>query len=116
MQHQTDIKMLFFSGDTDGAVPALGTMRWIKKLGWEIVKPWVAWVHGGEVQGFIEQYEGGLDFATIRGVGHMAPQWKKAPMQYLITQWMHNQPIQVLDKGQDAVLIWVTPQASEANS
>lgn len=101
--------MLFFSGDTDGAVPALGTIRWIKKLGWDIVKPWVAWVHEGEIQGFIEQYEGNFDFATVRGVGHMAPQWKKAPMQYLITQWIHDLPIEVLDNGdsssKDAMLI-----------
>jgi hypothetical protein len=44
MQLQPDIKMLFFSGDTDGAVPALGAIRWIKKLGWKVTKPWVEWI------------------------------------------------------------------------
>jgi len=32
-----DIRMLFFSGDTDGAVPTLGTRRWIQKLNWDVV-------------------------------------------------------------------------------
>jgi hypothetical protein len=45
MYHQPDIRILFFSGDTDGAVPALGTRKWIDKLGWEIKKPWTPWVH-----------------------------------------------------------------------
>lgn len=97
MYHQPDIKMLFFSGDTDGAVPALGSRKWIEKLGWEIKKPWTAWVHDGEVQGFIEHYRGHFDFATVRGVGHMAPQWKRAPMQYLISTWIHDENLTVLN-------------------
>lgn len=97
MYHQEDIKMLFFSGDTDGAVPALGTRKWIDKLNWEIKRPWRAWVHEGQVQGFIEHRRGHFDFATVRGVGHMAPQWKRAPMQYLITQWIHGKNITTLD-------------------
>jgi carboxypeptidase C (cathepsin A) len=71
--HQSDIKMLFFSGDTDGAVPTLGTRKWIEKLNWEVKKPWTPWVHEGEVQGYIEHYRGHFDFATVKGVGHMAP-------------------------------------------
>lgn len=81
-KHHPEIRMLFFSGDTDGAVPALGTRQWIEKLNWEIEKPWSPWVHDGEVRGFIEHRKGGggFDFATVRGVGHMAPQWARAPM------------------------------------
>jgi len=97
LKHQSDIRMLFFSGDTDGAVPALGTRKWIEKLGWEVKKPWTAWVHDGEVQGFIEHYRGHFDFATVRGVGHMAPQWKRAPMQYLVTSWIHGENITVIN-------------------
>lgn len=38
-------KILFFSGDTDGAVPTLGSRRWITGLGWPIkdkgeFQPW----------------------------------------------------------------------------
>lgn len=34
-------RILKFSGDMDGAVPSLGTQRWIKyELGWEITEKW----------------------------------------------------------------------------
>jgi hypothetical protein len=38
-------KMLFFSGDTDGAVPLLGSRRWITGLGWPIKQngEWQPW-------------------------------------------------------------------------
>lgn len=71
------IRMLFFSGDSDGAVPTEGTRLWIEELGWKVAKKWRHWKTGNQVSGFIEQYEGGLDFVTIRGVGHMAPQWAR---------------------------------------
>lgn len=29
-------RILFYSGDTDGAVPTLGTRRWIQNLGWKV--------------------------------------------------------------------------------
>jgi hypothetical protein len=32
--------MLHYSGDTDGAVPTLGTKNWIKKIGFPLVKAW----------------------------------------------------------------------------
>lgn len=31
-----------------------------------------------------------LDFVTIKGVGHMAPQWARKPMADLITEWIHK--------------------------
>lgn len=32
--------MLFYSGDTDGAVPTYGSMQWIKTLGWSATDSW----------------------------------------------------------------------------
>jgi len=39
--------MLFYSGDTDGAVPLAGTRKWIKKLNWPIVDKWRQWLTNG---------------------------------------------------------------------
>lgn len=36
-------RILFYSGDTDGAVPTYGTKRWIEELGWEITETWRPW-------------------------------------------------------------------------
>jgi len=68
--------MLFYSGDTDGAVPTYGSMQWIAELNWDIVTPWYAYMVDGQVGGYVEEYDG-LTFGTVHGAGHMAPQFKR---------------------------------------
>jgi carboxypeptidase C (cathepsin A) len=86
--------MVFYSGDTDGAVPTYGTKRWLAKLNWPLKTTggqWRTW-HSGptkQVAGFQQNYDG-LDFFTFRGVGHMAPQWAPLAGQEFITNWIHN--------------------------
>lgn len=65
-------KMLFFSGDTDGAVPTFGTRQWISQMDYKVKEEWKPWITDGQVSGYIVRYDG-LDFATVHGVGHMAP-------------------------------------------
>jgi len=89
----TDIRMLFFSGDSDAAVATEGSRLWIEELGWKVKTKWQHWKTGNQVSGFWEQYEGGLDFATIRGVGHMAPQWARPQAQQMFTNWIHGKPL-----------------------
>lgn len=72
-----NIRMIHYSGDVDGVVPTYGTKQWIKNLNWDVLEPDQPWklkdeVNGDQVQGFVTSYDG-LDFATIKGVGHMAP-------------------------------------------
>jgi len=85
-------KILFYSGDTDGALPTYGTRTWINSLGWGVKEKWRYWRTEGQVSGFIEQYNG-LDFVTVHGVGHMAPQWKRKDVTSMISAWVHNEPI-----------------------
>ena len=35
-----NLRMLFFSGDTDGAVPTLGSRRWLHDLKWDLKSEW----------------------------------------------------------------------------
>lgn len=70
------LKIWFFSGDTDGAVSFNGSQRWIEKLNLIIVEPWKHWSVDGQTAGYYQIYNG-LTFLTIRGAGHMAPQWKR---------------------------------------
>ena len=44
----TNLKMLFFSGTTDGSVVTLGSHRWIKKLNQKVVEEWRPWVADGQ--------------------------------------------------------------------
>lgn len=70
------IRILHYSGDTDGAVPTIGTKRWIGLLESPVRTggAWRPWFSNFQVGGMVENREI-LDFATVRGVGHMAPQW-----------------------------------------
>lgn len=69
--------MLFYSGDTDGAVPTYGTLQWMKELvndlSLELVTTWYPWQIGdGQVAGYYTAYEG-ITLATVHGAGHMVP-------------------------------------------
>jgi serine carboxypeptidase-like clade 2 len=89
---QYGYKMLFYSGDTDGAVPTFGTRRWIQMLNWKVKTNWYPWFTDGQVSGYFISYDG-LDFATIHGVGHLAPQWKRKDVTKLFSNWIHNEPV-----------------------
>jgi carboxypeptidase C (cathepsin A) len=89
------IRQIFFSGDTDGAVGLAGSRQWIKELNYPVTKSWQPWyttygnstTNSTEVSGYVVQYDG-LDFATVHGVGHMAPQWARKPMQEMFFNWI----------------------------
>lgn len=85
-------RMMFYSGDTDAAVATYGSKQWINDLGWKVTDEWRAWQTEGQDSGFTEKREG-LDFYTVKGVGHMAPQWKRGPVNTMIMSWMHGNPL-----------------------
>ena len=86
--------MLFYSGDTDGAVATIGTQNWINKsLKWENETPWQPYSVDGNVAGFWESFNGNFTFGTVHGAGHMAPQFKPAQTYHLVFNWMFGRPI-----------------------
>lgn len=84
--------MLFYSGDTDGALPTVGTKKWIETLGWKRTEDTRQWYLKDQVAGYLEQYDG-LDFATVHGTGHMSPEWKPEQVTQMISAWIHNEDI-----------------------
>lgn len=87
---KNQVRKLFYSGDTDGAVTTYGSKRWIKDLKWSVDEAWRPWFTNGQVSGYVEKYDG-LDFVTIKGVGHMAPQWARESTTGMIMAWIHNE-------------------------
>ncbi|KAE8692730.1 Serine carboxypeptidase-like 35 [Hibiscus syriacus] len=75
------LRIWIYSGDTDGRVPVTSTRYSIKKMGLRVKEEWRAWFHKSQVGGWVEVYEGGLTFATVRGAGHQVPVF--APWQSL---------------------------------
>lgn len=87
------LRILKFSGDTDGAVPFNGTRAWIPKLKMDVVKPWRSWKispDSDKVAGFITVYSG-LTFATVRGAGHMVPEFRPAEAFHMFQRFINNE-------------------------
>ena len=87
------IRMLHFSGDTDGAVPTLGTQNWIASTDWEVSKAWTPYFVDAQVAGYTEEYEDGFTFGTVHGAGHMAPQFKPPQTYHLVINWIRGNDI-----------------------
>jgi len=87
------IKMLHYSGDTDGAVGTVGTQNWIATLNWNKTSEWKQYMVEGQVAGYWESYEGGLTFGTVHGAGHMAPQFKPPQTYHLVFNWLFDREI-----------------------
>ena len=87
------LRILHYTGNTDGAVPAEGTRAWINYLDWEITSPYQPYfVRDRQVGGFVEE-RGLLTYATVQGVGHMAPQWSPEASFHFYQSFLDNKPI-----------------------
>ena len=69
------LKILIYSGDTDAAVPVIGTQIWITYLNLPIIHQWSSWKTDdvNTVAGYSTVHKG-LTFVTVKGTGHMVPQ------------------------------------------
>ena len=87
------VRVLIFSGDTDMAVPFNGNQAWIHNLGLEIEKPWQQWRAFEDMEnvaGYYIKYKG-LTFCTVKGTGHMVPQWKPKEAFYMFTKFLNGE-------------------------
>ena len=83
-----NLKILHYSGDTDGVVPTLGTLNWITAAAYTVTTEWAPWYTADkQVAGYFQGYEG-LNFTTIHGTGHMVPQWKRVQAHQMINNFL----------------------------
>ena len=85
------MKIMFFCGDTDGAVPCWGTRQWIHNLDWSVKQATMPYYSDGQFAGEVTRYDG-MDFATVHGAGHMCPQWKRKQVTTMVNNWIHDEP------------------------
>ncbi|XP_057736438.1 serine carboxypeptidase-like 18 isoform X1 [Arachis stenosperma] len=91
-----DYKVLIYSGDHDAVIPYLGTMTWIKSLNLSFKRDWLPWYVGGQVGGYTLQYTQGnynLVYATVKGGGHTAPEYRPEESLAMISRWLAGFPI-----------------------
>ena len=94
-----DTRILVYSGDTDVAVNVFASQNWTSNLGLKEVSSWRPWTLDGNraVVGYVTQYEGDFSFVTIRGSGHMVPQFKKKAAFEMLQRFLRGEPLKPYD-------------------
>jgi len=82
------IRVLIYNGDVDACVPYNGNEWWTSSLNFSVVKPWTQWEVDGQVAGYLTNYESSFQFITIKGAGHMVPEYKPEQGLSFYTQWL----------------------------
>eukprot|EP00268_Persea_americana_P042677 TRINITY_DN4274_c0_g1_i3.p1 TRINITY_DN4274_c0_g1~~TRINITY_DN4274_c0_g1_i3.p1 ORF type:complete len:459 (+),score=55.63 TRINITY_DN4274_c0_g1_i3:260-1636(+) len=86
-------RALVYSGDHDSSVPFLGTQAWIRSLNFSIIDEWRSWWVDGQVAGYTRTYANNLTFATVKGGGHTAPEYKPKECFAMFYRWVSNKPL-----------------------
>ncbi|KAL9264152.1 Serine carboxypeptidase-like 18-like protein [Drosera capensis] len=86
-------RSLIYSGDHDMVVPFLGTQAWIRSLNFSIVDDWRSWHVEGQVAGFTRTYSNRMTFATVKGAGHTAPEYKPKECAAMFKRWLRGEPL-----------------------
>jgi len=84
-------RILIYSGDSDMCVPNTGSEAWTTSLNLPLLNEWRPWFVNNQVAGYVREYQG-LTYATIKGAGHMVPQYKPPQALYFFTQFLNQQP------------------------
>ena len=90
----TDLRVLVYNGDADPGINSFVTQNWTSHLGFEETQPWRGWTLDAcqRMGGYVTRYEkSNFDFLTIRGSGHMVPQFKPAAAQAFLASWLADE-------------------------
>ncbi|XP_055833045.1 serine carboxypeptidase-like 11 isoform X3 [Solanum dulcamara] len=86
-------RSLIYSGDHDKVVTFRSTQAWIKSLNYSIVDDWRTWTVDNQVAGYTRSYSNQMTFATVKGAGHTAPEYKPRECLAMLARWMSYQPL-----------------------
>ncbi|KAD3338558.1 hypothetical protein E3N88_34079 [Mikania micrantha] len=97
MLTKRNCRALVFSGDYDMLIPHSGTLNWINSLDLSVTdSDWEAWYSGSQIAGYKTTFARNnytLVFATIKGAGHLPPEYKRAECFELAKRWFDETTI-----------------------
>jgi hypothetical protein len=87
---------MVYNGDTDPGINSFVAQNWTVALGLAEAEAWRPWTLDGcqKMGGYVTSYEGDFSFLTIRGSGHMVPQFKPQAALEFMGRWVANEPMQ----------------------
>ena len=92
----SNIYGLLYNGDTDLSCNFLGDQWFVEDLGFKQVKPYREWFYqdktGKQVAGWTTNYER-ISFVTVRGSGHMVPQYRPKPAKIMFEHFLANKDL-----------------------
>ncbi|CAL9083450.1 unnamed protein product [Musa textilis] len=86
-------RALVYSGDHDMLIPFVGTKQWTRSLNFSVVDNWRSWHVDGQVAGYATTYSNNLTFATVKGAGHTAAEYKNKECLAMIRRWLSHEPL-----------------------
>jgi len=87
-------RVLIFNGDVDGCVPYTDNEQWTSGMGYAVKTAWRPWSVDGQVAGYVTVYENNdFSFATVKGSGHMVPEYKPAQALVLFQSFIAGNPL-----------------------
>ncbi|KAI6682582.1 hypothetical protein NL676_036463 [Syzygium grande] len=92
----TNLRALIYSGDHDLSVTHIGTQNWIYSLGLTLYDIWRPWFVDGQIAGYTQEFindDFTLDYATIKGAGHVAPEYKPKECYEMMDRWLAYYPL-----------------------
>jgi cathepsin A (carboxypeptidase C) len=113
---QRHYRIVVYHGDTDMAcdyIQGQAAMEQVKAMANLTTKEdWVPWVlkdsEGDQVAGFLTTYGGARDyhFITVKGAGHMAPQWKPEASYAFFSRFLEKKDLRTgATKGEEIFVV-----------
>jgi len=87
---ESELRVLIYNGDTDPSINSFAAQNWTSHLGFTPTQPWRAWTIDGcrRMGGYVTRYAERLDYLTIRGAGHMVPEFKPEAAYAFLEAWL----------------------------
>jgi len=92
----TNLRVLVYNGDTDPGINSFVTqdiyVQYLGDVGVKQTQKWRPWTIDGKKRmgGYVIEYEGDFSYLTIRGSGHMVPEYKPEASFSFISNWLDN--------------------------
>ena len=86
--------MLVYNGDTDPSINSFVAQNWTSHLGFTPSQSWRPWTLDSclRMGGYVTRYaDARFDYLTIRGSGHMVPQFKPAAAHEFLRAWINDE-------------------------